>query len=134
MARADVQTSLRMSEDLRDRLAAAAEENGYGIGVEICRRLEKSFKSELQIPAGVDPKSAELLQRIVHAVRFIGKNKDDGAWHETPWAHLALKAALDALLEPYRPEGDPVPLSPDGLHSEPPEKAGRVIAELVAMF
>jgi len=119
-----------MPEELRDRLAKAAADNGHGIGEEMRRRLEASFAGS--VPTAADPKSAELLRLIADVLRWI--NERCALWHESAYAHATLKAAFAALLEPYRPEGEAVPPKADGLFSSPPEQEGWVIAEVATLM
>jgi Arc-like DNA binding domain len=130
MARADIQTSLRMPEDLKQRLMAEAEKNGYGVGVEICRRLEASFGSA---PASKDPKTAELLRLIATVADYTGKQC--GPWYENPYAYVVVRTAIEELLAQHQPEGEPsAPPGARGAFEGPPEQAGRVLASIVDIF
>jgi hypothetical protein len=129
-----VQTSLRLSRDAYDHLAKAAEENGWGVGEEIRRRLEATFVHELQ---HVDKETHRLTGAIVQAARNI--NTGFGPWHQNRFSFDVLKAAINTLLAFQKPEGAPVPpsdpskvdlyLGPDGSA----ETAGRMFAVSVAI-
>lgn len=62
MAREDPQLKLRLTEELRDRLKAAAEENARSMNAEIVQRLEFSFLSVPSLPKA-------LYQRVEYAAR-----------------------------------------------------------------
>jgi len=76
MAKSDVQTSLRLSEELRDRLATAAVDNRHGIGEDMRQRLEASFKFE---PNSDDPKMRELLAGVARMAEFLARYYPQ--WH-----------------------------------------------------
>ena len=132
----DVQTSLRMSKELRDRLAQAAEDNGRAIGEEIRRRLEASFGPA---PSTSDPKTAALLNRIDDMVGSAGL-MNDLPWHEDPLANAVLRAALPMLVpvvlgEPKAIEGRigwAIYGKPDGSFPEPAEIARGWVAAIFA--
>jgi hypothetical protein len=129
-----VQTSLRLSQDAYDYLAKAAEQNGWGVGEEIRRRLEATFIQESQ---HVDEETHRLKSAIVQAARNI--NAAFGPWHQGRFSFDVFKAAITTLLAFQKPEGAPVPpsdpdkvdlyLGPDGT----PETAGRMFAVSVAI-
>jgi len=101
MAKSDVQTSLRLPEELRDRLAAAADKGGRGIGEEIRRRLEASFKSE---PNSDDPKTGELLAGVARMAEFLARYYPQ--WHMDGFSFKAFKYATDKLIGIYQPKGE----------------------------
>lgn len=93
MPKSDVQSSLRLPEELRDRLAQAAADNGHGIGEEMRRRLEASFGSA---PLSDDQKTAKLLQVIARAAAIL--TSEWAAWHEDARACAVFKAAVADLI------------------------------------
>jgi len=128
----DVQTSLRMPEELRDRLAKAAEENGRGIGEEMRRRLEASFRPA---PATDDPKTTNLLRLVAQLADHVGLTCER-PWHEDPFAAAVARVGLGLLIRPV--EGDVKPL-PDtlvpmlyGPDAKPEEVARGIVATLLA--
>ena len=129
-----VQTSLRLSRDAYDYMAKAAEQNGWGVGEEIRRRLEATFIQESQ---HVDEETHRLTGAIVQAAHNI--NAAFGPWHQDRFSFDVFKTAITTLLTFQKPEGAPVPpsdpdkvdlyLGPDGT----PETAGRMFAVSVAI-
>lgn len=47
MAREDPQLKLRLTEEMKDRVTRAAQDNGRSVNAEIVSRLESSFQSRL---------------------------------------------------------------------------------------
>jgi Arc-like DNA binding domain len=128
MDKADVQTSLRMPEELRDRLARAAKENGRGIGEEIRQRLEASFGG-----VSVDEKTGRLLAMSGFVTQFV--NKHCARWDQNPFGFAVVKAAVETLLAQYRPEGEierPIIRDRSAImfFEHEPEACGRAIAGL----
>jgi len=102
MAKSDVQTSLRLSEELRDRLATAAVDNRHGIGEDMRQRLEASFKFE---PNSDDPKMRELLAGVARMAEFLARYYPQ--WHTEGFSLNAFKYATDKLIGLYQPKGEP---------------------------
>ena len=130
MDKTDVQTSLRMPEELRDRLARAATEKGHGIGEEIRQRLEMSFEG-----FSVDEKTGRLLATIGFVTQFVDQNC--APWNQNPFAFALVKAAIETLLAQYRPNGEIERPKRDESRAtsmffehDTPETCGRVIAGL----
>jgi hypothetical protein len=129
MASTEIQTSLRMSEALRDRLARAAAEAGRGLGEEVRRRLEASFGSA---PVVEDPKTADLLRVIARAAAIL--DKQVAAWHADAGAFAVFKAAIEDVLSRQKPEAtSAVPKTDRGAalfqgSSASPERAGEMLA------
>jgi hypothetical protein len=119
-----------MSEKLRDRLAQVAAENGRGVGEEMRRRLEGSFRST---PSD-EPKTGELVRAITFVAQFLQDHC--AAWQENLWAFIALKSAIETLLTEYQPAGEAVrpPLKTGAtsmfLDFDTPEASGRMLAGL----
>jgi hypothetical protein len=119
-----------MPEDLRDRLAQAAADNGHGIGEEMRQRLQLSFEPE----RSKDPKTAELVAAIAGAAETITEHC--APWHESPWAFDVFKAAIETLLGTYRPSGEMVrpELNPNSavagifFDHQSPDLSGQILA------
>jgi hypothetical protein len=93
--------TFRISPDMRDRLAAAADDRP--IGEEIRRRLEASFAPS---PAtSEDPRFSDLLTAIGHAASVAAEMRRDGSFNP----YVAFEVAVARLVEAFRPEGDPAP-------------------------
>ena len=101
--REDAQTSLRLPQELRDRLGSAAGAAGRSVGEEIRRRLEASFGRD---PAADDPETARLARMIIRLVEAMS-SECERPWHEDPWAVAVVRAALPLLVLPL--SGDPKP-------------------------
>src|SRR5690348_4015205 len=120
MANSDTQTSLRMPEDLHQRLSKAAETAGHSLGEEIRRRLEASFG-----PApSKDPKTEQLLAAID---RVTAGMLLDGNWHDDLHLFQVFKFAVLTLLSRFEPSGTSphshyMMSSPD----DPPETVGQI--------
>jgi phytoene/squalene synthetase len=126
MTKSDVQTSLRLPEELRDRLAAASAAEGRGIGEEIRRRLEASFGSA---PASEDTKTGNLLRVIARAAAILDEHWS--AWHADAGAFAVFHAAIEDVLMRQQPDNSgAVPKTDRGasLFHGDPERAGGVLA------
>ncbi len=122
MAKSDTQTSLRLPEELRQRLTTAAAGKGHGIGEEIRQRLEASFETA---PTD-DPKTQKLLAAID---RVASGMMLDGDWHDDLHLFQAFRVALLTLLSRFEPSG----ASPNSHYmmsspDDPPETVGRMYA------
>ena len=130
MAASEIQTSLRMPEALRDRLAQAATANGRGLGEEIRRRLEASFGSA---PVSADPKTADLLRVVARAAAIL--NEQWAPWHADAGPFAVFKAAIEDVLSRQQPEASgTTKKSYRGAvlfdASTPPERQGAMLAML----
>ena len=125
----DTQTSLRLPRVIYDALTKAAEEHGLGIGEEIRLRLGSSL--------GTEPVEQET-QALIDLLGTVAQNIEPtyGLWHESPFAFLVFKEALNTLLTYLKPKGEPVPPKPDpdsraalffGENASP-ETAGKALA------
>lgn len=106
-----VQSSLRLPKELFDRLTAIGKQNGGGMGEEIRRRLEASFKQDAAIydaKVGVDRPT----QQLIDAVAFFADdtNSSYGAWSENPFAFDVMKECLVKAVDQYKPKGASKPL------------------------
>ena len=138
MTKSDVQTSLRLPEELRERLAQAAAENGRGIGEEMRRRLEASFDG---VPSADDPKTADLLAAVLRLTREAGvfaaemalleRDGPEPRWHETPFAVAVVRAGLPLLI---RAPAEPIAAPEDSLVSSiyGPEAKPEAVAQGIA--
>ena len=123
MTKSDVQTSLRLPEELRDRLTQAAVENGRGIGEEMRRRLEASFGSAA--PAPDDPQTARLLRVIARSAAIL--NQEWAPWHADAGAWAVFKAAVESTLAEHRPEATGAAMSLRGASLFTGENVGDVL-------
>jgi hypothetical protein len=134
MTKSDLQTSLRLSENLRDRLAQAAAECGHGIGEEMRRRLEASFKPEPATDVPIDEKTRALVTAIAEMTRTIGIFYEP--WHTDRFAFEIIKAAVNTALDYRRPKGEPILKLDPNKHlldvichpSDKPDVIGRIVA------
>lgn len=130
MAASEIQTSLRMPEALRDRLAQAASEAGRGLGEEIRRRLEASFGST---PVSADPKTGDLLRLIARAAAILAEHWVP--WHEDAGPFAVFNAAIENVLSRQQPKASgAIKKSYRGAvmfdASTPPERQGAMLAML----
>jgi hypothetical protein len=129
--------TFRISPELRDRLVAAAGDKT--IGEEIRRRLEESFKA--QPATSPDPRFADLLTTIGYVgaaaarmyppkrvkvsqslARHFADALDEQGRVEDITAHWLFEAALQMLVDAFRPEG-----VPDSLPEEPHEAQAALV-------
>ncbi len=127
MTKSDVQTSLRLSEELRNRLAAFAAAEGRGIGEEIRRRLETSFGSA---PVPEDPKTGNLLRVIARAAAILEEHW--APWHADAGAFAVFHAAIEDVFARQQPDASgAVPKTDRGASlfgGDDPQRAGGVLA------
>jgi hypothetical protein len=123
MPKSDVQTSLRLPEDLRDRLATEAAENGHGIGEEMRQRLEASFKTKT---SAEDQNTGYLQFEIGRCAQLLAQHWV--AWHADAEAWSVFKAAVNHLLDEYKPETTGTPKSRDAAIMFDGEGAGERLA------
>jgi hypothetical protein len=131
MTKSDVQTSLRLPEELRDRLTQAAADHGYGIGEEIRRRLEASFAGGT---ATADGKTSQVIHAFAWTAEIVGSSYLQ--WHADRFAFEIVKAAVNAAMDYYRPPGEPVSKVDEEKHlidvlcnvGDPPDVIGRTFA------
>ena len=133
MATTDAQTSLRMSEDLHQRLSSAAKNAGHSLGEEIRLRLEASFKPARAAEVQMDEKTRALVTAIANMTMIIAGFYEP--WHTDRFAFEIIKAAVNTALDYDRPQGEPIfrfnrdkhlidAISP----SDQPEVIGRIVA------
>jgi hypothetical protein len=98
----ELQTSIRLSRELYDRLDAGRE--GRPLGEEMRRRLEASFSSSP--PPGGDPRTGTLLNHVAAIADVVRVNFGD--WQTMPGACAIFRRAIDISLAEIQPEGEPV--------------------------
>jgi hypothetical protein len=125
--KAEAQTSLRMPEELRERLAQAATAAGRSMGEEIRRRLEASFGSA---PAAEDQQTSDVLFLAGKAAEYVAR-RYALAWHQDRYAGEAFAAAVRAFITDRLPPGDPVP--PPAARGRPAQEEGEDIAFYVVI-
>jgi hypothetical protein len=120
MARSDeaVTIAFRLPRSLHEQLKRAAGKES-NVSEEIRRRLEASFK----IP---DKTTEELINAIAMVASLLSI---DGNWHEDPFLHEVMTAAMNRLLDHWKPNQQPrVPRKHDLLDEDmKPESAGRML-------
>lgn len=124
-----MQMKFRLPGYLHKQIKDAGERNGWGDSEEIRRRLEHSFLAELR--AGDDQ-----TYRLLGAIEGVARNVEApfGRWHENKFAFETFRAAILALIDLYRPAGDPVRPADNEIadmylgESGTPETAGRMLA------
>ncbi len=126
-----IQSAVRLSQSLHQRLKKAGGERG--MGEEIRRRLEASFDVEAKAPG--DPKTRELLAKIE---RLALNTPLDQPWHSDREVFLVFQAAINATLSRYEPNSEVS--GPTGrLESiygpnATPETIGRVLAGVTGTY
>ena len=131
MTKSDMQTSLRLPTDLRDRLSAEAEKNGRGVGEEIRRRLEASFGPA---PIEEDSKTAALLRQIASAARML--REEWRPWHADQGAQTVFRVAVTTLISEEKPTESVAPptTGPGGTtFNRSPEDAGDILARMAQL-
>ena len=109
-ATTDKTMAVRVTQEMWQRLEAAAERAGHTVSEETRQRLWQSFDRERgstvapqAAPAGVLPEQIAALAAEIEVYY--------GDWRENAFAYEAFRAGLDVILRTYpRPEGDPVPI------------------------
>ena len=86
----ELQLKFRLSQELHDSLAEAAERNGRSVSQEIRRRLE--------VPVTDDPQTGQLVQ----AVKVAAEITD---WRKSSRSFAIFRAAIDVLLRQFPPRG-----------------------------
>lgn len=131
------QTSLRMPEDLHQRLSTAADEAGHSLGEEIRRRLEQSFE------LAADAETGQLLTQIATAAKLLRQYggphfkemdppgpKPSTSWHNDPRAFAVFMAAVNIFAAREKQTGEQ-----DGdsgvMFGGTPEEAGARLAIMV---
>lgn len=109
---------LRVSGDLKQRLDEAAKKAGRTQGQEAELRLERSFEAERVFEQTMElaygPRLAAALLLIGHVMRSVGQTNallstdhQGNDWFADAFAYDQVVQAANAVLEAYRPAGDP---------------------------
>jgi hypothetical protein len=115
-------TSFRTTDEIRDKLTAAAKARGVSVNQEINDRIAASFATERIY---TNPGLSGLVKLVRVAMQGAGQraaflkkgyfgldpvNVDDiGRWFHDPYAFDQAKRAVEAILEVCRPPGSPEP-------------------------
>jgi hypothetical protein len=122
--------AIRVDAEQYSELQRGAGRAGHSAAEELRQRLAASFARDEE--ARRDPKLAELRDDIGQLASQLELDTD-GPWHSDPFAFVAFRAGILALLETLRPGGDPIP--PKGprafTKSDNPETVGREVARFV---
>lgn len=95
--------SLRLPDELREKLAAAASRHDGkdgSLSEEILRRLKQSFYDERRDPA------VRALSHILGVAIAIAKSIAGPDWRSDPWAFKAIKLAFGQILDDFEPKGE----------------------------
>jgi Arc-like DNA binding domain len=103
----EVQFKLLLPRGLHRRIAAEAGDTGRSVSEEIRQRLEASFAEPAQ--GSADELTGDLTGAISEAAELLAEAGH--TWHGDQWTFAQFKAAVDHLLEVFRPEGESVPAS-----------------------
>jgi hypothetical protein len=105
----------RITEDLHDRLKREAAQNERSVSQEAQLRLKESFDlpAELQKAWGAPHVKAlaQLISRVVRSVEIsagaepFAQEAGEFAWHQNPYTHAAVVAAIGAIMANYKPTG-----------------------------
>jgi hypothetical protein len=117
-----VQTALWLPRDVHERLKKTGGERG--LGEEIRRRLQTSFKVEA---ARRDPITRELLDEIQEIAAVLA---DDEQWYANRFAFDVFGAAINELLLSYRPNSAAPGTMARYRADEKPETIGRILAHV----
>lgn len=121
------QLKFRMAADLRERLEAAAEQEGHTLSEEIRQRLETSFAGA--IPSATDEVTRDLLASISEAAGFLAETEH--RWHEDQWTFTHFRVTVGRLLDVFRPAGEAV-AETEINHAAPIATAGFALGALHA--
>jgi hypothetical protein len=113
----DAVLTFRLPRELYERVKKAAGDRS--VSEEMRRRLEASFD------VSRDPTTMKLTSAIRLVAQFLEAVYP--AWHQDPFVFLIFKMAIDALLQEFKPEGEPKPL-PE--LSSDPKPSGLLLAGL----
>jgi Arc-like DNA binding domain len=128
------QLTVRMPDDLRAQLEAAARKRGRNLTDELLGRLGASFAREHEQKR--DPATRALMFLISRAAKYIGYRRPN--WHRNPFCFHAFRLAVGQLLEALEPPGEIRPPFESGKdvsffvkHLKTPEAFAEYAAELV---
>ena len=94
--------SMRMPQELREQLEAAAKKNRRSTAQELLRRLYDSFS--INRDKTRDPAARALGFLLHEVINDISYNAPDG-WHRSPFMFEAVKLAFAKVLKEVQPEG-----------------------------
>jgi TraY domain-containing protein len=126
--------SVRIPDELREKLDGACKRSGRSLTQEVTKRLNNSFA----IKAERDPKLGAIQYLVGQAALFTGEE-----WKISPWMFQAFRAVVSYLLERFAPPGEPIPpetakligakigVPPDQLESMTPEGYGFFISSAI---
>jgi hypothetical protein len=99
--------SVRMPQDLREQLEAAAQQNRRSIGQELLRRLYDSFG--VNRDKARDPATRALCFLFAEVVTDINFASEVEGWHRSPFMFEAIKLGFLKVLDELQPEGEEEP-------------------------
>lgn len=105
-----VPLNMRTTQDVRDRLEAAATLSGRSLAQEVERRLEQSFETK---QTKSERYGGEHNVALLECLGFLIKGVEHmcgGTWASDPFAHQQVQSAIATLLEAFAPpptEGPP---------------------------
>jgi len=100
-----VHLSTRFRADLRDRLQAAANENGVKLSEEISNRLDLSFEMDARIEARFGgPRLYWIFQLVADQIKYFEHVAGRSCW-EDPFTFDQTKSCLNTVFNAQRPRG-----------------------------
>jgi hypothetical protein len=100
-----VHLSTRFRADLRERLQAAADENGVKLSEEISNRLDLSFEMDARIEARFGgPRLYWVFQLVADQIKYLEGVIGHPYW-EDPFTFDQVKSCLDTVFKTLRPHG-----------------------------
>lgn len=133
MATDKIQIGLRVPDELRNKIQAAATERGVAVNKEISDRLEKSFSEEMTTSATDGGELYSILRVVAAAMELAGPmasimstlNPEAGkTWASNSIAYDQAVAAAVAVLKALRPQEDITP------HASMPDSVGTLGVEI----
>jgi hypothetical protein len=106
--------TMRMSQELRNRLDRECGQSGRVLSQEVEHRLQESFAWPIKMQKEWGPPHIMALARLVVQVAravegavgaSFNATHDGLAWHRNRFTHAALTVALNAVLEHFKPGG-----------------------------
>ena len=106
--------STRLRPDTKKALEKSAQKSGRSLSQEVEHRLRRSFDEDQDLFERFGGRQNYALMRMIGAATNIVWNPldPDKSWLEDPYVFQQTVNAMNAILEAFRPEGDPKLVNP----------------------
>lgn len=123
------QITVRLPDDMRAQLKAAADDNGRTLTDELQDRLSRSFERDRELDR--DPASyslSYLLGRVINtaAATTVGK------WRDSPYVWETVRIAFDEIMRNYAPPGE-IGLPDRPGYGDTPEQTAKFIVATIGL-